>query len=226
MKLADTPDLIAMPSPTIATIAMGTSVRHIEFTFERESSSSNADLRAESAVAPWFSGTTTVMLDSELACVTMRTSIPADAIVPMKRSATSAPPMTLAPSRVRRDTRSTDVMPLMGISPFLLRQFTTFPSWFTSLRLAHRPCMTVPANAGLKMLRTYTGMFESMHGTIALGCSTCAPKYASSIASSYLSDAMLNASGTRRGSAVYTPSVFFHMVTRDDATSLANIVAE
>ena len=44
-KLADTPDLIAMPSLTIATIAMGTSVRHIEFTSERESSSSNADLR-------------------------------------------------------------------------------------------------------------------------------------------------------------------------------------
>jgi hypothetical protein len=42
-KLADTPDLIAMPSLTIAT--MGTSVRHIEFTSERESSSSNADLR-------------------------------------------------------------------------------------------------------------------------------------------------------------------------------------
>ena len=42
-KLADTPDLIAMPSLTIAT--MRTSVRHIEFTSERESSSSNADLR-------------------------------------------------------------------------------------------------------------------------------------------------------------------------------------
>ena len=42
-KLADTPDLIAMPSLTIA--SMRTSVRHIEFTSERESSSSNADLR-------------------------------------------------------------------------------------------------------------------------------------------------------------------------------------
>jgi hypothetical protein len=37
---------------------------------------------------------------------------------------------------------------------------------------------------------------------------------------------MGNASGTRRGSAVYTPLVFFHMVTRPAPQSLAKIVAE
>ena len=92
--------------------------------------------------------------------------------------------------------------------------------------VAQRPSITVPGNVGLKMLRTYTGMLASMHGSIALGWRTCAPKYASSIASSYLSDAIGKASGTRRGSAVYTPSVFFHIVTRLAAMSLAKMVAE
>ena len=40
----------------------------------------------------------------------------------------------------------------------------------------------------------------------------CAPKKASSIASSYFRDSIGKASGTRRGSAVYTPSTFFHIV--------------
>mmetsp|Transcript_39217 Transcript_39217/g.94378 ORF Transcript_39217/g.94378 Transcript_39217/m.94378 type:complete len:292 (+) Transcript_39217:1359-2234(+) len=226
MKLADTPDCIAMPSPTMATIAMGLSVSEMEFTFDLEISSSNVDRSAPRAAPPWFSGTTTVMLDSELAWVTISTSMSASAMDPMNRSATSAPPITLAPSSVRRDTASTDVMPLMGISPLLLFQFLTFPSLFASLKLEQRPWMTVPSNPGLKIFRTYTGMFESMHGTIALGCRTWAPKYASSMASSYLREDMLKASGTRRGSAVYTPSVFFHMVTRAEPTSFAKMVAE
>ena len=48
-----------MPSPTIVTTAIGTSVRHIEFTFEQDSLSSNVDLRTKSAFAPW----STVMLN-------------------------------------------------------------------------------------------------------------------------------------------------------------------
>mmetsp|Transcript_34170 Transcript_34170/g.72802 ORF Transcript_34170/g.72802 Transcript_34170/m.72802 type:complete len:278 (+) Transcript_34170:893-1726(+) len=128
MKLADTPLCMAIPSPTIATMAMGMSVKLMELTFERLSSSSNADLRAANAACPWFSGTTTVMLDSELACVIMSTSMLAEAMAPMNLSATSAPPMTDAPSSVSNPTASTDVMPLMGISPLFALQFTTFPS--------------------------------------------------------------------------------------------------
>lgn len=50
--LADTPLLIAIPSPTIATIAMGESVRLIEFTFDLDSSSSKVDSNAANAALP------------------------------------------------------------------------------------------------------------------------------------------------------------------------------
>ena len=78
------------------------------------------------------------MLDSDLACVTTRTSMLALAMAPMNRSATSAPPMTLAPSRVSRPTASTLVMPFMGTSPVLALQLTALPSLFISARLLHR----------------------------------------------------------------------------------------
>mmetsp|Transcript_28517 Transcript_28517/g.64337 ORF Transcript_28517/g.64337 Transcript_28517/m.64337 type:complete len:295 (-) Transcript_28517:377-1261(-) len=153
INVAETPLCMAMPSPTIATIAIDSSETLIELTFDLDSSSSNVDLSAFRAERPWFSGTTTVMLDSELACVTMSTSMEASAIAPMNRSATSAPPMTLAPSSVTNDTPSTLVMPLMGTMPVLLRQLTTLPS-IVSPRLEHRPWMTVPLKDGLKMFRT------------------------------------------------------------------------
>jgi hypothetical protein len=46
------------------------------------------------------------------------------------------------------------------------------------------------------------------------------------MASSYLSETMGKASGTRRGSAVYTPSTFFHIVILLAAASRAKMVAE
>mmetsp|Transcript_28890 Transcript_28890/g.67778 ORF Transcript_28890/g.67778 Transcript_28890/m.67778 type:complete len:212 (-) Transcript_28890:708-1343(-) len=201
INVALTPEFIAMPSPTIATMDIP-SRREMEPIVERDISNSKASLMASTALLPSFSGTATVILDSELACVMMRTLIPWLAIAPMNFSTTLAPPIAEAPSNDTSAVLSTDVMPLMGTSPLLERQFFTLPLSPTSLRLWHLPWMTVPSNAGLKILRTYTGMLSSMQGTMALGCKTCAPKYASSIASSYLREAMGKASGTRRGSAV------------------------
>mmetsp|Transcript_4577 Transcript_4577/g.9638 ORF Transcript_4577/g.9638 Transcript_4577/m.9638 type:complete len:292 (+) Transcript_4577:1042-1917(+) len=152
MNVEDTPEVAAIPSPTIATMAMpGTTER--ELMVERDSSSSKASSRADKASSPSFSGTATVMEAPLLACVMMSTLMLASAMAPMNRAATVAPPME-APSSVTSAVLSTEVMPLMGTSPLLARQFFTFmlreASWSDLLR----PWMTVPSKAGLKMFRT------------------------------------------------------------------------
>ena len=64
---------------------------------------------------------------------------------------------------------------------------------------------------------------SSVEGEIATRC-----EHRASVrhTSSNLSESIGNASGTRRGSAVYTPSTFFHMVILDARMSFAKIVAE
>lgn len=52
---------------------------------------------------------------------------------------------------------------------FFALQLTLFPEDAVSLSVGLRPCTTVPSNAGLKILRTYTGMLSSIHGTMAEG---------------------------------------------------------
>jgi hypothetical protein len=65
--------------------------------------------------------------------------------------------------------------------------------------------ITVPGCAGSKVFFTRTGMPARTAGWMVLGCSTLAPKYASSAASSKDSAGMVWASGTTRGSALITP---------------------
>ena len=88
-----------------------------------------------------------------------------------------------------------------------------------------RPRISVPGDDGSFAFRTYTGMSDSMQGTMHDGCRTWAPKYASSIASSNVRCWIGTASGTRSGSAVYTPLVFFQRVTRAHWKRRAKIVA-
>ena len=60
----------------------------------------------------------------------------------------------------------------------------------------------LPGASGRKLLQTRTGMPRSRAGAMVLGCSTLAPKWASSMASSKLSSGRGKASGTMRGSAL------------------------
>mmetsp|Transcript_27421 Transcript_27421/g.72001 ORF Transcript_27421/g.72001 Transcript_27421/m.72001 type:complete len:213 (+) Transcript_27421:1243-1881(+) len=62
--------------------------------------------------------------------------------------------------------------------------------------------MCVPEKTGFRMFLTTSRMRSSMHGVIALGWSTCPPKYASSIASSYDKSGTGKAALHIRGSAV------------------------
>ena len=64
----------------------------------------------------------------------------------------------------------------------------------------------VPATSGRRELRMRTGMFLATAGRIVLGCSTFAPKYASSDASSNDSSGTRTGLATTRGSAVSIPS--------------------
>ena len=67
------------------------------------------------------------------------------------------------------------------------------------------PLTRVPASPGARELQMRTGIPRSFAGWIVLGCSTFAPKYASSAASAYDRLGMVRAPRTTRGSAVCTP---------------------
>ena len=71
--------------------------------------------------------------------------------------------------------------------------------------------ISVPAFSGANVLRIQIGMPLRTAGAIVCGWMTLAPKYASSIASLYESESMTFASGTRRGSALSTPSTSVQM---------------
>mmetsp|Transcript_40626 Transcript_40626/g.99797 ORF Transcript_40626/g.99797 Transcript_40626/m.99797 type:complete len:258 (-) Transcript_40626:1213-1986(-) len=170
MKVAETPGVKAMPSPTMATTDMPLS-SDTELMVERSSSSSKADCRALSALSPWSSGTATQIECSEEAWVIMMMLTSAEAMAPKNLLAAPLRPMMEAPSRLRTAILSIEVMPLMGMgAPFLLTTMS-FWSWFRSRSrsVRHLPWITDPSKAGLKMLRTYTGMLASMHGTMADG---------------------------------------------------------
>ena len=66
--------------------------------------------------------------------------------------------------------------------------------------------MTLPVPSGLRELRMRTGMSCSTAGRIVAGCSTLAPKYASSAASANDRCGTRRGVATTRGSAVSMPS--------------------
>ena len=70
----------------------------------------------------------------------------------------------------------------------------------------HEATMRVPSTSGFREFSTRTGTFPSIAGSIVRGCSTRAPKQASSDASANDSRGRRRASGTTDGSAVMTPS--------------------
>mmetsp|Transcript_17977 Transcript_17977/g.41248 ORF Transcript_17977/g.41248 Transcript_17977/m.41248 type:complete len:297 (-) Transcript_17977:1384-2274(-) len=153
IRVEEIPDEYAIPSPTIATIETPLS-KEIDPTVDRANSNSNADWSALIAFCPSFSGTAMQMEDSLLACVMINTLMSLSAMAPMNFSATLDPPMVEAPSSVTRATESTDVIPLMGISPFFALQFLAEPSLAFSARVGLLPWTTVPLKEGLKIFRT------------------------------------------------------------------------
>mmetsp|Transcript_11423 Transcript_11423/g.26493 ORF Transcript_11423/g.26493 Transcript_11423/m.26493 type:complete len:299 (-) Transcript_11423:921-1817(-) len=153
ISVEEIPEEYAMPSPTMATMDKPL-FREIDPTVDRASSSSNADWSAVMALSPSFSGTAMQIEDSLLACVMMSTFTSLSAMAPMNFSATFDPPIVEAPSSVTSATESTEVIPLMGISPFFALQFLTCPSSAFSLRDGLLPCTTVPSKDGLKIFRT------------------------------------------------------------------------
>mmetsp|Transcript_15695 Transcript_15695/g.51500 ORF Transcript_15695/g.51500 Transcript_15695/m.51500 type:complete len:269 (+) Transcript_15695:167-973(+) len=86
--------------------------------------------------------------------------------------------------------------------------------------------MTVPGEAGLYEFFTRTTVVSSpMHGCIAWGCNTCAPKYASSVASSNVMIGIATVESTMRGSALRTPSTSFQTVTSFTSSARPRTVA-
>mmetsp|Transcript_32427 Transcript_32427/g.103211 ORF Transcript_32427/g.103211 Transcript_32427/m.103211 type:complete len:234 (-) Transcript_32427:714-1415(-) len=87
--------------------------------------------------------------------------------------------------------------------------------------------MTVPGAEMLYEFFTRTLRLPpcSMAGRIACGCSTCAPKYDSSVASSYVSSFTTQGFSIRRGSAVSTPSTSFHTCTSERLRAFPMTVA-
>src|SRR2546429_7672359 len=67
------------------------------------------------------------------------------------------------------------------------------------------PLTRVPGSSGARELQMRTGIPRSFAGWIVLGCSTFAPKYASSAASAYDRLGMGRAPRTTRGAAGCTP---------------------
>ena len=84
----------------------------------------------------------------------------------------------------------------------------------------------VPGRSGAKVLRIQSGMPHFMIALRVFGCSTFAPKYASSAASRYEISGIVHAPGTSRGSAVCRPSTSFQIMTSSASKAAAKIVAE
>ena len=118
-------------------------------------------------------------------------------------------PIMPAPSRFTSATPSMQVMPLTAIA---------------------RGRLGADQRARLSPARTCCGSRSgcpcSTAGAIVCGWITLAPKYASSIASLYDSESMTFASGTRRGSALSTPSTSVQMWISSASSSAPKIEPE
>ncbi len=93
------------------------------------------------------------------------------------------------------DVVVTTVMPFLQASAVTGRRSGATPS-----------AMCVPGASGLMVLRMRTGMFLAAAGWMDFGCSTFAPKYASSAASANERYGTSFGPSTTRGSAVSMPS--------------------
>ena len=113
------------------------------------------------------------------------------------------------PRSVSSDRSPTDVMP-----------FASAPS----LSSARRE-INVPGAAGLNVFLIRIGIRFATAGAIVAECSTFAPKYESSIASSYVICGSTNADGTIRGSALSTPSTSVQISMSDAPTAAPTIAA-
>ena len=85
--------------------------------------------------------------------------------------------------------------------------------------------MRVPAADGLKLFLTTIGIAFATAGPMEGACSTFAPKYDISIASSYVICGRTNAEPTRFGSALSTPSTSVQISTTDASSAPPMTVA-
>ena len=84
----------------------------------------------------------------------------------------------------------------------------------------------MPGSSGENVLRIHSGMPHGVTALIVFGCRTLAPKCASSAASRYEISGIVAAPGTRRGSAVISPSTSVQMITSSASRAAPRIVAE
>ena len=145
---------------------------------------------------------------SDDACEIRTTLTPFDASVPNTRPATPGTPTMPGPRSVSSARSPTDAIP-----------FASFPS-STALRE-----MSVPGASGLNVFLMRIGMRLATAGAIVEECNTFAPKYDSSIASSYVICGSTNAAGTTRGSALSTPSTSVQISMREAPTAAPIIAA-
>ena len=127
---------------------------------------------------------------------------------PNRRCAVPGTPIMPAPSRLTSAQRSIEVMPFTASCELGFAQ------------------ISVPSFSGANVLRIQIGMLLSTAGAIVCGWMTFAPKYASSIASLYDSESMTLASGTRRGSALNTPSTSVQIMISSASSSAPKIDPE
>ena len=86
--------------------------------------------------------------------------------------------------------------------------------------------MSVPGFSGANVFLIQIGIRRLTAGAIVCGWITFAPKCASSIASLYESESMIVASGTRRGSALRTPSTSVQITISEASSSAPKIDPE
>ena len=206
-SLAAMPGVPAMPSPTTARMLQSrvTSTRWICPCRISLSKASRTTAAARSASA-WASAKQIEC--SELPCEISATEMPCSRSAPNSRWAVPGTPIMPVPSTLISAIRSMLVIPLTGCAD------------------AGSAQMSVPGFSGANVLRIQIGMPWLTAGAMVCGWITFAPKYASSIASLYESESMIVASGTRRGSALSTPSTSVQITISAASSKAPKIEAE
>ena len=133
----------------------------------------------------------------------------AAASAPNSRWAVPGTPTMLRPRRVSNVMLSMELMPLAAPS---------------QLSLVFE--MRVPGAEGSRAFLIRIGIDFATAGAMAAECSTLAPKYDNSIASSYDSLGRTNAEGTARGSALITPTTSVQISMTSTSSAAPMIAAE
>ena len=201
------PGVPAIPLPTTAITA--TPPREVIPSMRPAASSSlNARSRAFTARRASASGSVKPIELSDEAWKIVETERPSAWTAENVRAAMPGTPIIPFPATVTSDCPLTVARALTGYSSSVRRADTS-----------------VPGRSGSRKERTRSVIRLPSRGMSARGCSTLAPKYATSAASRWWSCGTRRASGTARGSAVRMPATSFQRTTRMAPSARASSVA-